>query len=203
MVVIDTTIVPAPTLRGTPTQVCRYHDLNQEFSNITWLHQNHQRRFKKCQESIYILTALLFTTAKVWRQLQCPSIGEQIKKTQYIHTMDYSSSKTKKKMKSCHLRQHRLTCCCCCCCQVTSVMSDSLWPHRRHPPGSPVPGILQARTLEWVAISFSNAGKWKVKVKSFSHVWLLATPWTAAHQVPLPMGFSRQEYWSGVPLPSL
>ena len=62
------------------------------------------------------------------------------------------------------------------------------------PPGSPVPGILQARTLEWVAISFSNAWKWKVKVKSLSHVWLLATPWTAAHQAPLSVGFSRQEY---------
>ena len=70
------------------------------------------------------------------------------------------------------------------------------------PPGSPIPGILQARTLEWVAISFSNAGKWKVKVKSFSHVRLLATPWTAAYQAPLSMGLSRQEYWSGVPLPS-
>ena len=68
------------------------------------------------------------------------------------------------------------------------------------PPGSPVPGILQARTLEWVAISFLNAWKWKVKVKSLSHVWLLATPWTAAYQAPLSMGFSRQEYWSGVPL---
>ena len=70
------------------------------------------------------------------------------------------------------------------------------------PPGSPVPGILQARTLEWVAISFSNAWKWKVKVKSLTHVWLLVTPWTEAYQAPLSMGFSRQEYWSGVPLPS-
>ena len=70
------------------------------------------------------------------------------------------------------------------------------------PPGSPVPGALQARTLEWVAISFSNAWKWKVKVKSLSRVWLLATPWTAAYQVPPPMGFSRQEYWSGLSLPS-
>ena len=69
-------------------------------------------------------------------------------------------------------------------------------------PGSPVPGILQARTLEWVAISFSNAWKWKVKVKSLSRVWLLATPWTAAYQAPPSMGFSRQQYWSGVPLPS-
>ena len=70
------------------------------------------------------------------------------------------------------------------------------------PPGSPVPGILQARTLEWVAISFSNAWKWKVKVKSLSRVWLFPTPWTAAYQAPPSMGFSRQEYWSGVPLPS-
>ena len=69
--------------------------------------------------------------------------------------------------------------------------------------GSPaIPGILQARTLEWVAISFSSAWKWKGKVKSLSHVWLLATPWTAAYQAPPSMGFSRQEYWSGVPLPS-
>ena len=70
------------------------------------------------------------------------------------------------------------------------------------PPGSPVPGILQARTLEWVAISFSSAWKWKVKVKSLSRVRLLATPWTAAYQAPPSMGFSRQEYWNGVPLPS-
>ena len=69
------------------------------------------------------------------------------------------------------------------------------------PPASTVPGILQARTLEWVDISFSNARKWKVKVKSLSCVQLLATPWTAAYQAP-PMGFSRQEYWSGLPFPS-
>ena len=71
------------------------------------------------------------------------------------------------------------------------------------PSGSPIPGILQARTLEWVAISFSNAWKWKVKGKSLSHVWLFVTPWTAAYQAPPSMGFSRQEYWSGLPLPSL
>ena len=70
------------------------------------------------------------------------------------------------------------------------------------PPGSSVPGILQARTLEWVASSLSNAWKWKVKVKSLSRVRLLATPWSAAHQAPPSMGFSRQEHWSGVPLPS-
>ena len=70
------------------------------------------------------------------------------------------------------------------------------------PPGSTFPGILQARTLEWVAISFSSAWKWKVKVKSLSRVRLPATSGTAAHQAPLSMGFTRQEYWSGVPLPS-
>ena len=76
-------------------------------------------------------------------------------------------------------------------------------PTDASPPGSPVPGILQARTLESVAISFSNTWKCKVKVKSLSRVRLFTTPWTAAHQAPLSMGFSRQEYWSGVPLPSL
>ena len=70
------------------------------------------------------------------------------------------------------------------------------------PPGSAVPGILQAKTLEWVAISFSNAQKWKVKVKSLSRVRLFATPWAAAYQAPPSMGFARQEYWSGVPSPS-
>ena len=80
----------------------------------------------------------------------------------------------------------------------------TLWdPTDGSPPGSPVPGIFQAKTLEWVAISFSNAWKWKVKEKWLSPVPLLATPWTTAYQAPLSVGFSRQEYWSGVPLPSL
>ena len=69
------------------------------------------------------------------------------------------------------------------------------------PPGFPIPGILQARTVEWVAISFSNAWKWKVKVKPLIRVWLVATPWTAGYQAPPSMGFSRQEYWGGLPLP--
>ena len=71
------------------------------------------------------------------------------------------------------------------------------------PPGSPIPGILQARMLEWVAISFSNAWKWTGKMKPLSCVQLLATPRTAAHQAPPSIGFSRQEYWSGLPLPPL
>ena len=70
------------------------------------------------------------------------------------------------------------------------------------PPGSPIPGILKARTLEWIAISFSNALQWKVKVKSLSRVQLVGTLWTAAYQAPPSMVFSRQQYWSGVPLPS-
>ena len=76
-------------------------------------------------------------------------------------------------------------------------------PINGSPPGSPVPGILQARTLEWVAISVSNAWKWKVRVKSLSRVRPSATPWTEAYQAPPPStGFSRQEYWSALPLPS-
>ena len=80
--------------------------------------------------------------------------------------------------------------------QLCSTVCD---PRDGSPPGFAVPGILQARTLEWVAIAFSNAWKWKLKVKSLSCVRLLATPWTIAHQAPPSMGFSRQEYWSGVP----
>ena len=84
--------------------------------------------------------------------------------------------------------------------QSCLTLSD---PIDSSPPGSPVPGMLQARTLERVAISFSNAWKWKVKVKLLSRFRLFATPWTTAYQAPPPMGFSRQEYWSGLPLPSL
>ena len=82
--------------------------------------------------------------------------------------------------------------------QLCPTLCDSI---DGSPPSSPIPGILEARTLEWVAIS-SNTWKWKVKVKLLSHIWFLVTPWTAAHQAPPSMGFSRQEYWSGVPLPS-
>ena len=81
---------------------------------------------------------------------------------------------------------------------VTSVVSDSVRHIGGSPPGSLIPGTLQARILEWVAISFSNAWKWKMKVKLLSQVQLLATPWTAAYQAPRSMGFSRQEYWSAV-----
>ena len=88
----------------------------------------------------------------------------------------------------------------CCLSTVTSVAAAK---RRQSSPTlcDPVPGILQARTLEWVTISVSNAWKWKVKVKSLSRVQLFDTPWTAAHQAPPSMGVSRQAYWSGVPLP--
>ena len=87
---------------------------------------------------------------------------------------------------------------------ATAAKSLQSWPTLcdpidGSPPGLPIPGILQARTLEWVAISFSNAWKWKVKVKSLGRVWPSATPWTAAYQASPSMGFSRQEHWSGVP----
>ena len=79
-------------------------------------------------------------------------------------------------------------------------LCPTLWdPIDGSPPDSPIPGILQARTLEWVAISFSNAWKWKWK---WSRSVLFVTPWTAAYQAPPSMGFSRQEYRSGLPFPS-
>ena len=89
---------------------------------------------------------------------------------------------------------------CCCCCWVTSVMSDSVQPHRRQPKRLPLPWDSPGKNIG--VGCHSNAGKSKVRVKSFSCVRLLSTPWTAAHQAPPSMGFSRQEYWSGVPLPS-
>ena len=85
-------------------------------------------------------------------------------------------------------------------CQPCPTVCD---PIDGSPPGSPVPGILQVRTLEGVAISFSNAWKWKLKVKSLSRVWFFAAPWTVAYQAPPSMGFYKQEYWSGLPLPFL
>ena len=92
-----------------------------------------------------------------------------------------------------------------CAAAVANLLQSCLtifYPIDSSPPDSPIPGILQARILDWVAISFSNAWKWKVKVKLLSPVWHLATPWTAAYQAPPSMGFSRQEYWSGLPVPS-
>ena len=96
-----------------------------------------------------------------------------------------------------------IKCVCAVLCSVAQLGPTFCDPIDGSPPGSPIPGILQARTLEWAAISFSNARKWKVKVKLLSRVKLFLTPGTVAHQAPLSMGFFRQEYWSGLPLPSL
>ena len=107
---------------------------------------------------------------------KCPLTKERINKTWSVHAVAAAKS-----LQSC------------------PTLCD---PIDGSPSGSAIPGILQERTLDWVAISFSNARKWKVKVKTLGRIRLLATPWTAAHQAPPSMGFSRQEYWSGVPLPS-
>ena len=88
------------------------------------------------------------------------------------------------------------------CVLVTQSSPTLCDPKKCSPPGSSIHGIFQARILKWVVISFSNAWKWKVKVKSLSRVRLFATPWSVAHQAPPSMGFSWQEHWSGVPLPS-
>ena len=69
-------------------------------------------------------------------------------------------------------------------------------------PGSSVPGIFQARVLEWVAIAFSRHILLLLLLRRFSHVRLCATPWTTAYQAPPSLGFSRQEHWGGLPFPS-
>ena len=91
-------------------------------------------------------------------------------------------------------------CCCCGCCQVASVVSDSVWPQRRQPTMLPRPWDSPGKNTG-VGCHFLLQCR-KVKMKSLSCVRLLATPWTAAHQAPPSVGFSRQEYWSGLPLPS-
>ena len=123
---------------------------------------------------LYVLIVVLFYVI-VWSYPQLNSTSLK------VYNMIYAAAAAAKSLQSC------------------PTLCD---PIDGSPPGSPVPGILQARTLEWVAIPFSNAWKWKVKVKSLSRVQLIATPWTAAYQAPPSMGFSRQEYWSGVPSPS-
>ena len=126
--------------------------------------------------------------ASIWLRLQVLS-GFQRQSSPDTHT---------------HLILYNCVCVCVCVCACRSAakslqscptLCDAI---DGSPPDSPVPGILQARTLEWVAIYFLQC----VKVKSLSRVRLLATPWTAAHQASPSLGFSRQEYWSGVPLPS-
>ena len=163
--------------------------------------------------------AALFTIARTWKQPRCPSTDERVKKSWYIYTKEFYSAIKKERIwvSSNEVddtgayytewsKPKRKTPMQYAAAAAAKLLQScpTLWdPVDGSPPGSPVPGILQARTLEWVAISFSNAWKWKNKVKLLSRVRLLATPWTAAHQAPPSMGFSRQEFWSGLPLPSL
>ena len=122
-----------------------------------------------------------FITSATWKAIKIMTRDEFYMEWQDSYSYDITAAAAAKSLQSCPA--------------LCDPIDGSL-------PGSPVPGILQARTLEWVAISFSNAWKCKVKVKSLSRVRLLETPWTAAYQAPPSMRFSRQEYWSGVPLPS-
>ena len=127
---------------------------------------------KTCTQK-FITALFIFIIAKTWKPPTCPSVGQWINKLW--------TAAAAKLLQSCPT--------------LCNPIDGS-------PPGSPVPGILQARTVEWVVTTFSNAEKWKVTGKSLSRARLLVTPWIAAHQAPLSMGFSRQEYWSGMPLPS-
>ena len=133
----------------------------------------------KIQKETCILRFIteLFIIRETWKQPKCLSTDEWIREIWYVQWNTAAANS----LQSC------------------PTLCD---PIDSSPPGSPIPGILQARTLEWVAISFSNVWKWKVRVKSLSRDWLLVIPWTTAYQAPPPMGFSRQEYWSGVPMPS-
>ena len=90
----------------------------------------------------------------------------------------------------------------CCCCLVASVVSDSVRPHRLQPTRLHHPWDSPGKNTGVGCHFLLQCMKWKVKGKSLSHVLLLATPWTAAYQAPPSVRFSRQEYWSGVPLPS-
>ena len=105
----------------------------------------------------------------VWATTEAPCLAQVLAIFSWIFFEKFSS------------KASILICCCYCCCYVASALSNSVRPRRRQPTRPRVPGILQARVLEWVAISSSNAWKWKVKVKSLSGVWLLATPWAAAY----------------------
>ena len=105
-------------------------------------------------------------------------------------------------MLTCTAKTSLCCCCCCCCCWVTSVVSASVRPHRRQPTRVPHPWDSPGKNTAVGCHFLLQCMKWKVNVKSLSHVRLIATSWTRVYQAPQSMGFSRQEYWSGVPLPS-
>ena len=148
----------------------------------------------------------------MWESLQITGQIENILLTHtvaelspYTHTIFFHSRSyllVHQTLNTLPCAMHCIRRCCCCCCWVTLVVSDSVRPHRRQPTRMPCLWDSPGKNTGVGCHSFSNAWKWKVKVKWLSHVWPSATPWTAAFQAPPSMGFSRQEYWSGVPLPS-
>ena len=156
--------------------------------------------------------AALFIIARTWKQPRCPSADEWIRKLWYLYTMEYYSATKKNTFESVPMRWMKLEPI------IQSEVSQKekhlysmllllshfshVQPHRRQPTRLPHPWNFPGKNTGVGCHSFSNAWKGKVKVKSLSCVWLLATPWTADYQGPPTMGFSRQEYWSGVPLPS-
>ena len=168
-----------------------FTELEQKFSQFIW-------KYKKCQNSEHILEK------EEWSWRNQPS-WLQIILQSYSHQDSMSTSRHKNqnidqwnKIESPEINP-------CIYAAAAKLLQSCLTlcdPIGSSPPGSPIPGFIQARTLEWFAISSSNAWKWKVKGKSLSRVLLLAIPWTAAYQAPPSMEFSRQEYWSGLPLPS-
>ena len=180
-------------------------------SNFTWLFWEINERYDECKIKLYIwyVSGVFQSLSCVYLQphgmqhfrLPCPSLSPRVCSDwplcQWRHPIISSSAVSFSSCLQSFLASQSFSMICAAkSLQSCPTLCD---PIDGSPPGSPVSGILQARTLEWVAISFSNAWKWKVKVKSLSPVRLLATPWTAAYQAPLSMGFSRQEYWSGVP----
>ena len=180
------------------------------------------KNWKQEPKHIFRAMYIAFTVAKKWKQPKYPSSNEWIKQMLYIYTIKYDLAW--KEMEFWYMLQHGQTWETLCNLKLARTLKTLYYstyikciaiakslqscptlcdPIDGSPPSSPVPGILQARTLEWVAISLSNAWKWKAKVKSLSCIQLPAALWTAAYQAPPSMGFSRQEHWSGVPLPSL
>ena len=158
-----------------------FTELEQKFSQFIW-------KYKKCQNSEHILEK------EEWSWRNQPS-WLQIILHSYSHQDSMSTSRHKNqnidqwnKIESPEINP-------CIYAAAAKLLQSCLTlcdPIGSSPPGSPIPGILQARTLEWFAISSSNAWKWKVKGKSLSRVLLLAIPWTAAYQAPPSMEFSRQ-----------
>ena len=164
-----------------------------------------KRLLEHLQRRSYLQREIWYSgKSKLYFRVKSPGCHSRSCKNEILHFSRNSYDWDKLRCLLRHVGVYHRICSTCAAAAAKSLQSCPTLcdPIDGSPSGSTVPGILQARTLEWVAISFSNAWKWKVKVKSLSRVRLLATPWTAAHQALPSMGFSRQEYWSGVSLSS-